>query len=161
MKAVDAAYCAGLIDGEGCIQVRQDPRGWTRALLEVCMTTPNVLRWCADITGFGKVYSRAETRPGRRPVSKWIVSRVSDAENILRACLPYLRVKEGEARAFLVLAHLRRIPLIRGRRAHPKAEQHVAAVINRCKAADDEGAYQEALDLAAYLRQAIYERDGK
>jgi len=40
MNQLDAAYLAGLIDGEGCIGAREGRDGLMRARLEICMTTP-------------------------------------------------------------------------------------------------------------------------
>lgn len=158
MKPVEAAYLAGLLDGEGCIQVRQGKEGWTRAMLEVCMTTPEPLEWAHAVTGAGGLYERSDGRKNRRRVYKWIVSTVEDAAQILAEVLPYLQLKQGEARAFLVLAHLRRAKTRKlGPREHVDAERHIAGVIHALKALDGDTAYREALELGACLRQAIEE----
>jgi hypothetical protein len=41
----DAAYLAGLLDGEGTIGARNRPNGYINLELGVCMTTPAPLYW--------------------------------------------------------------------------------------------------------------------
>lgn len=72
-----------------------------------------------------------------------------------------MRVKRGEALAYIALASVRDITPHGKRRLHPDAEAKLVSIIAKLKANGGEatqGAYQEALDLCVYLRQAIEER---
>lgn len=156
----DAAYLAGLLDGEGCIGVRPRSDGYITLELGICMTTPAPLQWAQNTTGFGGLYLRPETRKNRRDAWFWKVGTCHEIALVLVDVLPYLKVKAAEARAFLVLAHLRTLKRSStGPVLYREAEHAIARVVKACKALDDKTAYEEALDLACYLRQAILERD--
>ena len=166
MNDVDAAYLAGLLDGEGCIQARaQGAGGWIRPSIEVCMTNPAPLKWAAATTNIGSVFAcRPDRRGLRRLAWKWIITKPSAARSLLRSTVDYMHVKRGEALAFIALTSIRATTPPGRRRLHPDAEHMTAKVIATLKGNGgevSEQAYQEALDLAVYLRKALFERDGR
>jgi hypothetical protein len=154
MQATEAAYLAGLLDGEGCLSVHGGR--WSRPSIEVCMTTPAPLRQAQRMTGVGSIYSRRETRARRRDVWKWCVTKGDDLLVIVRAVQPWLTVKRADAHVVAIFLTLRGRP---GRaRPYPVADAHLQRLSSLVKAEDLRPAYQEALDLVVYLRQAIEER---
>jgi hypothetical protein len=98
----DAAWLAGLIDGEGCIsvvrQVRPDRpsvRYWIQLRLQ--MTHFPTLERVQELTGIGKVHPRKSHVPeiGKQPWYWNVASR--EAADVLKAVLPYLVTKRIEA----------------------------------------------------------------
>lgn len=163
MTPVQAAYLAGLLDGEGCIQARANGEGqWVRPAIEVCMTNPTPLEWAAETTGVGSIYAcRPDARGRRRRAWKWVISNPLAGADMLRQTIPFMHVKKGEAMAFVTLSSMRRCTPPGRRRAHPVGERIATALIATLKANGGEPrpeAYQEALDLCVYLRQAIEEQ---
>ena len=91
------AWLAGLIDGEGCIQISPDRRypNSFRLSLGILMTCQKAVRQAKHIAG-GKVYNYPPPRSGRREVFRWQVLG-KKAATCLRICLPYFVVKKEEA----------------------------------------------------------------
>lgn len=157
MKPVDSAYLAGLIDGEGCLSA--NGRTFKRPTIEICMTTPAPLFWASTTTGRGAVYPAKETRSNRRVPWKWVVCRAADILLILSHIKPYLQIKQPQAMALSILCKLRNAKVRKfGVREFAPAEDLISSVLRNLKQEDYGTAYQEALDLAVYLRQCIEER---
>jgi hypothetical protein len=158
---LDAAYLAGLMDGEGTIGYRPQKSGYPNIELGICMTTPAPLHWAAAATGLGKVYHRPESRANRRDAWFWKVSVCQDIAEILRRIRPYMLVKQYEASAFLIVALLREYkPYVRAPSPYKEGEQMAGALVQKMKEWGwEHELYEECLDLACYLRQAIEERD--
>lgn len=109
-------YLAGLFDGEGCIYLNPD----TFALrAQVIMTHPVVKRF-KELFG-GSVYWRDNAKyaeKGWKPLWTWCI-RCKQAENFLEQVVPYLIVKEDQAR--IALEFRRRIQT--GSRKHLTKEE--------------------------------------
>lgn len=154
------SYLAGLLDGEGCISVRASKQGWIHRAIEVCMTDRAPLDWAVKATGYGVVYERKDKRANRRNVYQWVVSNGDHISEIIQAVLPYLKVKTPEAILFLVADSIRRCK-VNGKyglvRQFPEIELQTVEIMRKLKARKIP--YQEALDLATHLRQALLEID--
>jgi hypothetical protein len=109
---VDLAYCAGLIDGEGCIRVKRTKAyacqgrvtvGY-HAQIQIRMVDETAIRFIAETLGGWYYAEKAHLAKGR-PLFCY---QASDrrAETILRALLPYLRVKRACAENVLALREL-------------------------------------------------------
>lgn len=103
-----AAYLAGLIDGEGCVGARISTEGYIRSALEVVNTNYAVLLWAQAVTGVGAVYPKKRLVKGKQ-AWKWVVS-LQPASELLRRLRPYLRIKRMESHLFCILAALSRVP---------------------------------------------------
>ena len=91
------AYIAGLVDGEGCIDIHshQSPRRQTKSYqlrLTISNTSPAPIEWLVRNVG-GSVDGG---RNSRQLCYNWNVLDVN-AENLLRALLPFLVVKHDQA----------------------------------------------------------------
>jgi hypothetical protein len=128
----DAAYLAGLLDGEGCIGARVTKEGYVHTALEVCMTNSSPLRWAHKVTGVGSIYEINEKRPKRKLPTKWVVSDTLQIADILKQLIPFLKVKKFEAQAFLVYASLKQSKS-NGKRDFPDCERKVANMICNLK----------------------------
>ena len=103
MKETDAAYIAGLFDGEGHVIYKQYPKqrkGQKKAYptwkitLEMNMTEESIIRWVHEALGVGTVCKKppSKNQMGRRMQYRW---RCSSREAYGVCCLmfPYAHVK--------------------------------------------------------------------
>lgn len=98
MKSVDAAWLAGLIDGEGSISISPSSHNKVSLVptVAVSMTTPRVLKEIVHLTGFGRVSTAIQNGWGYKPLYRWyVVSR--QAATLLREINPYMRLKKKQA----------------------------------------------------------------
>lgn len=94
----DLAYLAGLIDGEGYIGVKRSRDSFS-ARIQVRMVDEPAIAFLAATLG-GTYYREREHAANRRPLYCFQASDLK-AETILRAVLPYLRVKREQANTVL------------------------------------------------------------
>jgi hypothetical protein len=110
----DAAYLAGLVDGEGCVSAwhrkaysenrERNPSAMGGVRIEMC--APDLVQWVRSITGLGKVYHL----PARRVTHKdsWLWQPgLRESAQFLEALLPYLRLKRRQALLVIELAHIK------------------------------------------------------
>jgi hypothetical protein len=109
MSKEDAAYLAGLIDGEGCIGTywRKDGnagKGCQLLTVAFCMTDREVLDWVADVTRLGKVHPvKAQRKKNHSQAYNWRCCS-EGAATLLEQTEPYLRIKEKIAKAKHLMA---------------------------------------------------------
>lgn len=102
----DAAYLAGLIDGEGSVSVNRTRTGKSakscrrgfayRSSLTITMTDMAVLKWAQKTTGVGAICKKKTARAKHKPAWAWAVWSV-EAADLLRELRPYLKVKRKQA----------------------------------------------------------------
>ena len=100
----DAAYIAGLIDGEGTITLSREHRNENRRLVvSIASTQRCLLEFVADRTGYGKITNKRTTS---EPHTLSFAFRVTNRQalELLRQVRPYLRSYKA-ARAALALKH--------------------------------------------------------
>jgi hypothetical protein len=95
----DAAYMAGLIDGEGTIGIIRYKGKSYGTLLAITNTHQGVLEWCHE--KFGGTRNRV-TRKTIRPQDGWSTPYMWQANShrvkaVLVHCLPYLKIKKDQA----------------------------------------------------------------
>ena len=109
---IDLAYCAGLIDGEGCIRIKRTKayrcqgkvtQGY-HAAIQIRMVDEAAIRFVAETLG-GWYYAEKPHLAKGRPLYCYQATDRA-AETILRALLPYLRVKRDAAENVLALRAL-------------------------------------------------------
>lgn len=111
IEPLDAAYLAGLFDGEGCVLIYARktyvPRGQTtphHLLITITNTHQPVLEWVQKTFG-GHLYAYKRATAGRPKMSrawKWTATS-REAAHLLRAMLPYLKIKHTQAMIALEL----------------------------------------------------------
>lgn len=96
-------YLAGLIDGEGNVQLRNGRRN-VGGKLAIYSTTVDVMAWLVDNVG-GRVRWDVEPREakGWLPIGIWEIYRARDVAAVLAAVEPLLIVKRDVARELLEL----------------------------------------------------------
>ena len=98
VNATDAAYIAGLFDGEGSVDFakRKEKRGNVQSILmRIEMTDETVLNWVHETLGVGTVRKRNRS-PSRKAHWKdaWVYSvRFRDALHVCKILWPYTIVK--------------------------------------------------------------------
>lgn len=102
LTATDAAYIAGLFDGEGSIGFRRvhSSDGHTPGCvlrIRITNTHSEVLRWVACVVGApNKVFKRKPGKAHYLPYYEWSVSS-QNALSLLHQIYPYLRIKRLQA----------------------------------------------------------------
>lgn len=95
LTEIDAAYLAGLVDGEGSIMI--NPRGDTvTARLTVTNTHRGVLHWLSEVTGLGKVQAHRPESARHRATWMWVVNG-DGALSLLKQLEPFMRIKRQQA----------------------------------------------------------------
>ena len=98
VNVVDAAYIAGLFDGEGSVDFarRKEKRGNVQSILmRIEMTDKDVLKWVHETLGVGTVRKRNRS-PSRKAHWKdaWVYSiRFRDALHVCKLLWPHIKVK--------------------------------------------------------------------
>ena len=102
MKATDAAWLAGIIDGEGSIILDRGLPGSVtlRPVVTVGSSTPVILKKIVKITGVGAVRPTRRKEERGKPMFHWSVS-CSLASRALAPIIPYLVLKDRQARLAL------------------------------------------------------------
>lgn len=106
LSKTDAAYLAGIIDGEGTVFVsRTDSsksakackRGFAyRSGLAVSMTNRSIVLWMKRITGIGKISGVRRHKKNHKPGFRWSVWS-KQASTLLLLLYPYLKLKRRHA----------------------------------------------------------------
>ena len=104
LTETQAAYIAGLLDGEGCISYYNVSngngyRGYSTRI-KVAMTDANPVYWLKDILGCGFITVREREAQYRR-VFEWQTKSRVDIADVLEAVFPYLIVKKEQAKLLL------------------------------------------------------------
>ena len=102
LATADAAYIAGLFDGEGSIGFRRS-HGTSKThsktsylRLRITNTHHEVLLWVAAVVGVGKVFTRPPSGKQRKPYHEWLLGR-ENVLKLLHQIFPYLRIKRLQA----------------------------------------------------------------
>ena len=102
MNVSDAAYAAGLFDGEGSVYFkRMKQRKNTRPgkpihnvtviRMEIAMTDKDTIKWCHDLFKCG-AFSERKVKPGYKRQWRWRVAH-RDALYVAKILWPYAQVK--------------------------------------------------------------------
>jgi hypothetical protein len=105
--AAELAYCAGIIDGEGCIGIygRSDRQTYF-ASIQVAMCEPQAIDLLFQTFGGRRTINSVQRKnPAYRPQHVWSV-RAKDAVKALERLLPFLRIKKQQTRNALRLQQL-------------------------------------------------------
>lgn len=93
----DAAYLAGIIDGEGSIIRLKRKNGSISYRVVVVNTDWPMLEWITDTTGVGSLNTKPRQEEGHKPCWYWVVN-AQTARQILERCYPYMIIKKDKAK---------------------------------------------------------------
>lgn len=122
LSPTQAAYLAGLIDGEGCISYRMEkdsrpidgPKRYPSLKVDITNTNEELIRWTEAIVGDGYVY-HAKAYQNQNHKTRWSITWKSNkAIALLGAILPYLTIKKSRAELMLEL-HSKTLEALSGR----------------------------------------------
>lgn len=117
IREVDWAYLAGLIDGEGCVTAEapgittNGRRRAGRAMLIVGMTDAGVIKWLHETLG-GHMCLRPARVPTQKPSWNWRLEG-RKTKPILERLLPYLKIKDRQARVVIEFIKIQEEPFLR------------------------------------------------
>jgi hypothetical protein len=104
LSETDKAYVAGIVDGEGGIEVRygltRDPSG----RVTIWNTYKPLIDWLTETIGMGTVTSRIRSNAkvqGTKPCYLWEISSRQNVAALLQQLLPYLKIKKEKAETLL------------------------------------------------------------
>jgi len=104
MKETDKAWTAGIIDGEGCIGVYKNNKGFCKTFnchLNVANTNVLMLNQLKEFWG-GKIYpDRHRLKYGWKECWVWQLNKGKEISRFLKNILPYLVVKKEQAEMML------------------------------------------------------------
>jgi hypothetical protein len=91
LQPVDAAYLAGLIDGEGTVTLaRRHANEHRQLVVSISSTERDLVEWALHVTSVGKITSKRTTSARHAPGLAYSVSN-RQALDVLRQVAPYLR----------------------------------------------------------------------
>lgn len=102
MSDVQAAWVAGLLDGEGCLDfTRNSPR------VRIKMSDPDIVIRFATLVPGARLHGEAPRQPHHKPC---YVAQVhgDNAVALMRAALPYLGTRRTAKATEIILAHSNR-----------------------------------------------------
>jgi hypothetical protein len=93
LKPEEAAYIAGIIDGEGHIAITRDrARDRFQLRIQVRTTSRALSEWLSETTGCGSTREMADKRGNRMPCHEWRAF-TTQALRILELIQPYIVMK--------------------------------------------------------------------
>jgi hypothetical protein len=102
LSSTDAAYVAGIIDGEGTVTLTRTHRGERRRpVVSISSTELPLLLYVRNVVGVGKVTNKARSRTHHSPSFAYVVSS-RQALVLLEQVLPYLQTYKKQ-RAYMLL----------------------------------------------------------
>lgn len=101
LESWQLAYVAGIIDGEGCLNLsKQSKRKDISPTIMTNMTNAKCIHLLHDMTGVGNFYEYIQPKP-RKVTYRWVVRSRLEIYLLLKALQPYLLVKEKQANIML------------------------------------------------------------
>jgi LAGLIDADG-like domain len=122
LSEVEAAYVAGIIDGEGTITLTRTHRGENRRpVVSISSTELQLLTYVRSVVGAGRITRKMRTREHHSPSFAYCITS-RQALQLLRRAAPFLRTYKS-ARASLLLQEYH---LVTPRNGRYTAEQRAA-----------------------------------
>ena len=110
LASEEAAYLAGLIDGEGSVSLHKRHRNENRQLvISISNTEKNILAYVQEITGVGKITNKRTYQANHTLSMTYVVSN-RQALSILKQVAPYLKSYKADRAALLLENYLRLTP---------------------------------------------------
>ncbi|WP_027964307.1 LAGLIDADG family homing endonuclease [Halalkalibacillus halophilus] len=116
MKELEAAYLAGIIDGEGTITLTKWHKNEHRKpIISIASTDIELLEYLKELTN-GKIYQKKNYNPSIHKTSFFItIKNKNDVFYVLKSTVQYLRVPSKKARAKLILNKYNLVTLRNGK----------------------------------------------
>lgn len=105
LAPLDAAYLAGLYDGEGSLIIAKAREARNTWRLVIASCDKDVLEWCKDVTGVGTLVSKPVYSPNHNPSWSWQCYSWN-AKEVIEQILPYLKMLRRKERAVMMINEL-------------------------------------------------------
>lgn len=112
LSPLDAAYLAGLVDGEGTIALsgpRHRQRNTRHPVISIANTDYNLVQWPLKITGAGFISKKGKKKLSHHLDSYIYAAHSNQALSIIAQIYPYLKNKSKRARAKLLLEEYKEV----------------------------------------------------
>jgi hypothetical protein len=117
LSEVDAAYIAGIVDGEGTITLTRTHRGENRrAVVSISSTELPLLTYVRSVIGAGRITGKVRSREHHSPSFAYCITS-RQALQLLAQVTPFLRTYKS-ARACMLLEDYTRLTPRNGRNFH-------------------------------------------
>jgi hypothetical protein len=93
------AYFAGILDGEGCVSIIESKQR-LYPVISIVNTNKDLIQWLYNNVDNSKITERKATK-NKEKIYRWQVSRLGAVSGILIRVLPYLIVKELQAKVVI------------------------------------------------------------
>jgi len=137
MSPCEAAWVAGIVDGEGTVTIRTKPypggKRYQVASLSVCNTDTGLLARLVECTGIGRVGMNVRANHRRKEIWRWQTDQ-RQAAAVLEQLLPWLTAKREVAALMLEFQSLRRCG-----KYLPGAAARQRAIVREVRAANRRG----------------------
>ncbi|HET7370947.1 MAG TPA: LAGLIDADG family homing endonuclease [Gammaproteobacteria bacterium] len=110
LSAPEAAYIAGVIDGEGTVALTRKHRGENRQLVvSISNTDFGLLEYIRDTVGAGRLTGKRTYRDHHTPSKTFTITN-RQALRLLEQIVPYLRTYKAERAALILKDYIRLTP---------------------------------------------------
>ena len=98
---IDLSYLAGLIEGEGCLSISKDKRGYFKPIMEISMTDIDIVSFISKKYGI-KMDRNRHSVLGNRELFR-VAFRVNSIKELLPKLIPYMKSKIKIKQANLII----------------------------------------------------------
>lgn len=110
LSEVDAAYVAGIVDGEGTITLTKTHRGENRRpVVSISSTELPLLSYVRSVVGAGRITGKMRTREHHSPSFAYCVTS-RQALHLLEQIAPFLRTYKCKRASLLLQEYVRLTP---------------------------------------------------
>jgi hypothetical protein len=95
MNKLTASYLAGLIDGEGCLDIPVHKEKYFKGRLRITMINKDIILWLKN--SYGGIFGEREAYLNNRKSYTWTLEHKKNLYDFLKKVTPYLKVKKEEA----------------------------------------------------------------
>jgi len=113
LTCVERGYLAGILDGEGCLQIIKDKRrvgfGRLRPYVYIASNTLELLKKIQKMLGSGSIYERKKQKPNHKIGYTLVTYRMKDMYMMLKEVFPFMIVKRRHAELILEFLDIRKL----------------------------------------------------
>ena len=137
MSPCEAAWVAGIIDGEGTITIRTKPypngKRYQVASLSACNTDTELIARLVEFTGIGRLYFQIRANHKRKEIWRWQTDQ-RQAAAVVEQLLPWLTAKRRVGELLLEMQSLRRCG-----KSRPGARERQLEIVAEVRACNQRG----------------------
>ena len=110
LSEIDAAYVAGIVDGEGTITLTKTHRGENRRpVVSISSTELPLLSYVRSVIGAGRITGKMRTRAHHSPSFAYCITS-RQALHLLAQIAPFLRTYKSQRASLLLQEYVRLTP---------------------------------------------------